>query len=130
MNKFFILVFVLYCFVGVLFGGEKGEDLRPDVDRGELFVISGFDDAEVVGGVKIAGDFEFVLWSRRHGAKFELLDLDVAIVELGGVSDRNYYPRCADWYRAARRYHFWNWRMHLHYYKKLHWARWMDSNKD
>jgi glycosyltransferase involved in cell wall biosynthesis len=77
--------------------------------------------------LKISGDFEFVLWSHRHGAKFELLDLDVAIVELGGISDRNYYPRCADWYRAARRHHFWNWRMHLHYYKKVSWARRMDQ---
>jgi glycosyltransferase involved in cell wall biosynthesis len=77
--------------------------------------------------LKIAGDFEFVLWARANEARFERLDLDVAVAEPGGVSDRNYYPRCADWYRVARRHHFWNWRMHFHYYKKLRWARWMDQ---
>lgn len=78
--------------------------------------------------LKIAGDFEFVLWAHRQGVKFQRLDLDVAIVEPGGVSDQHYFLRAADWYRVARRHHFWNLKMHFHYYKKLRWARWMDAN--
>ena len=78
---------------------------------------------------KIAGDFEFALWALAGGRRRRYVPSAVCRVEPGGVSEAALTARVRESYRAARRYHFWNWRVHRHYFHKLRWAGAVEARR-
>jgi len=70
---------------------------------------------------KIAGDFEYLMWAKSTGLEFEFIDIDVALIELGGLSETNNINRVWETYRAAILY-FPKYEVHHFYISKLWWA--------
>ena len=70
---------------------------------------------------KIAGDFEYLMWAKSSGLDFEFININVALIELGGVSERKIVNRVLETYRAAIRYYP-RYEVHRFYISKLWWA--------
>ena len=79
--------------------------------------------------LKIVADYEFVLWAFAGGRRRRYVPSAVCRVEPGGVSEAALTARVRESYRAARRYHFWNWRVHRHYFHKLRWAGAVEARR-
>ena len=59
----------------------------------------GFDES-----FKIAADFEYLIWAKMNGVKFKFIDVDIAVIEGGGVSETKVFIRIWESYRAAIKY--------------------------
>lgn len=70
---------------------------------------------------RIAADFEYLMWAKASGCSFECIDVDVALIELGGLSEAALIRRVWETYRAAIRY-FPKYEVHRFYTFKLLWA--------
>ena len=70
---------------------------------------------------RIAADFEYLMWAKTSGCRFEYIDVDIATIEIGGVSETKIVRRVWETYHAAVRY-FPYYRVHRFYWSKLWWA--------
>ncbi len=73
------------------------------------------------GNFPIAADFDFVLWCLKQRLTFRELDVLIAEVDAGGVSEIRVVRRVLEAYSVVRQYYS-SWEMHCHYIKKLRWA--------
>ncbi|MFH5805570.1 glycosyltransferase family 2 protein [Alienimonas sp. DA493] len=85
--------------------------------RRELLLARPFDER-----LRIAADFDFVLWAVRTGRSVQDVPRVICEVELGGVSSTQPVRRILESYRVASRHYPLRAAMHQHYWGKLRWA--------